>query len=250
MMPSTAGPIAKKVLRQVAKQQQQKAIDLAARRQGRDEMQRIIREAIPSTEASDQSPAFAAYVYVTNWALGLVETIQEMPELRRFMARIAKAEDEYMPSGPPMSPLTRTYFWHWALWDMTVGVKRETLGSILLAVTKAQGFDAIFTNVLAALVESRLGLFVHEGVVNGRVQLRDLGTDEQLPCICPAGHGGTRGELWLGRVLPPPSATGDEHVFVTTPYVILEPGLDGWRAYLARTLPKIGNGDARTPTVP
>ncbi len=185
-------------------------------------MERIFREAVPSPDAHVKSPAFAAYTYVTNWALGLVEALQEVHELRRFMDRMAKAEDEYMPSGPPMSPLTRSYFSSWMLWDMSVGVNRETLGSILLAVARSQGMDSIFVGVLAMLVESRLGLHFHEGVRDDQIQLRELVTDELRACICPAGYDGVAGDLW-------------------TPYVIVNPGVDAWHEYLGRTLCKTGS---------
>lgn len=243
MMPApTAGPIARKIVIALGKLGTQKAVDLAIRRKGTDEMERIHREAVASEGARDESPSFAAYTNVTNWALALVEAIQEMPELRRFMDRIQKAEDEYMPSGPPMSPLTKSFFWSWALWDLTVGVKRETLGSIVLAVARSQGKDPLFVGVLKSLVESSLGLHVHVGITNGRIQLRELVTSELRTCICPSGYDGVPGELWLARVLPASVAFG-EHVVLTTPYVVVNPGVNVWREYLDRTLPKIGVRD-------
>ncbi len=242
-MPSThaTGPIARKILNSVQKLKKKTVVDLAVYRQGRDEMEQLFREAVPSHDAGVQSPSFAAYTYVTNWAIGLVEALQELPELRRFMERMEKAEDEYMPSGPPMSPLTRSYYSSWLLWDMSVGVKRETLGSILLAVARSQGMDSIFVGVLALLVESRLGLHVHEGVRDDQIQLRELVTDELRACICPAGYDGVAGELWLARVLPPPSPVSSEHIVITTPYVIVDPSVDAWRRYLGRTLCKTGS---------
>ncbi len=235
-----AGPIARKIVNALSKPQKQKLVDLAIRRKGADEMERIHREAVASDDARNESPSFAAYTNVTNWALALVEAIQEMPELRRFMDRIQKAEDEYMPSGPPMSPLTKSFFWSWALWDLTVGVKHETLGSIVLAVARSRGMDPSFVDVLSTLVESRLGLHVHAGVANGRIQLRELVTDELRVCSCQAGYDGVAGELWLARVLPASSAEVADHVVVTTPYVIVNPGVEAWRKYLARTLANTG----------
>lgn len=48
-------------------------------------MHRIIDEAIPSSDVGEQIPGFAAYVYVTNWALGVVEAAQDMRELWRTL---------------------------------------------------------------------------------------------------------------------------------------------------------------------
>jgi len=235
---ATVGPIARKILDVLARPRQGKVVALAAVRQGRDEMRRIIDEAIPSEEGGALHPGFAAYLYVTNWALGVVEAIQDLPELARHIDRIAKAEDEYLPEGPPMSPITRSMFCAWSLWDLSVGVKRESLGSILLAVGRAQGIDPLFLSILQALVESSLGLHVHEGVVDGRIRLRELGTQQLRHCVCPSGYAGALGELWLARVLPPPVPALDESIVVTTPYVIKNPDVAVWEQYLDRVLPK------------
>lgn len=41
------------------------------------------------------------------------------------LATIAvKAEDTYMPSGPPKSPLTGSYFFCWVVFDAAVGASR------------------------------------------------------------------------------------------------------------------------------
>ncbi len=243
MSAPAVGPIARKILTSIHELENQKVVDLAARRQGQHETERIFRETFPSDDCSATAPAFAPYAFVTNWALGLVEAMQEMPELRGFMERIQRAEDEYMPSGPPVSPLTQTYFWGWALWDLDV--EHETLGSILLAIARSQGMDGQFVGVLERLVESRLGLHVHEGEQEGRILLRELVTEELRPCICATGYGGVAGELWLARVLPPPSRAVEEHVVVTTPYVIVDPGVSAWRQYLDRILRKTAIADRR-----
>jgi hypothetical protein len=201
----------------------------------------IIDGAIPSSDIGDQYPGFAAYTYVTNWALGIVEAGQDVRELWRHVDRIAKAEEDYQPEGPPWSPITRSMFCAWSLWDLTVGVKRESLGSILVAIGRTARMDPLFLSVLEKLVESRLGLHVHEGITGDRITVRELVTGEVRECICPSGHDGDRGELWLARVLPPPAASLREAVVVTTPYVIQNPGPAGWQTYLDRTLPKIAS---------
>lgn len=67
--------------------------------------------------------------------------------------------------------------------------------------------------------------------------LRELATAAMCHAIVPSGYRGQRGELWYARVLPPPIPGGSEHVVFTTPYVLLEPGIHEWQAYLRRTLP-------------
>jgi hypothetical protein len=97
--------------------------------------------------------------------------------------------------------------------------------------------EPAFLAILERLSESRLGLFVHEGVEEADPVLKERVTGELHHCICPAGYAGHRGELWLARVLPPPAPSMRSLVF-TTPYIILEPDVAAWQHYLERTLPK------------
>ena len=227
MTANDIGPIARKIIAAGRKQQRQQLVDLQAVRGARDQMRRIIDEAIPASDVGEQYPGFAAYIYVTNWALGLVEAAQDMKELWRHVDRIAKADEDYMPEGPPWSPITRSMFNAWSLCDLTVGVKRESLGSILLAIGRTVGMDPLFLGVLEQLVDSRLGLHVHEGIADDRITLRELVTGEVRPCICPSGHEGDRGEVWLARVLPPPAASLQEAIVHDDAVRDREPGIGG-----------------------
>jgi hypothetical protein len=235
------GPIARKIIGAGRKHQQQQVVDLATVRAARDEMPGIIDRSKPTSDIGSAFPGFAAYIYVTNWALGVVEAAQELRDLWRHVDRMAKAEEDYQPEGPPWSPITRSMFCAWSLWDLTAGVKRESVGSILRDIGRVQGMDPLFLGVLEKLVASRLGLHVHEGTSAGIVLLRELVTGELRRCVCPAGYEGESGEVWLARVLPSPTATIAEAVVLTTPYVIKTPGPTGWQAYLDRTLPAIAS---------
>jgi len=60
-------------------------------------------------------------------------------------------------------------------------------------------------------------------------------TEEQVECHVPTGYHGRPGELWYGRILPPISPV-NYHVFLTTPYVLLNFGKEDWTAYLNKSL--------------
>jgi len=51
-----------------------------------------------------------------------------------FVEMVSRAEDLYWPSGPPMSPLTGSYFTSWACFDACVGAANETIGTCIIAV--------------------------------------------------------------------------------------------------------------------
>jgi hypothetical protein len=73
----------------------------------------------------------------------------------------------------------------------------------------------------------------------------ELLTDVRQEAVCSSGYDGTKGELWLARVMPPPVGSPSRAVVVTTPYLVLNPGLDDWMAYLKRTLPKTQRSNTR-----
>jgi len=69
---------------------------------------------------------------------------------------------------------------------------------------------------------SRMGFYIHEGVSEGFVHLRELITQKQIKAIVPSGYMGSQGEIWFARIMPEPFAKlnyGYSVVF-TTPYII------------------------------
>jgi hypothetical protein len=68
---------------------------------------------------------------VQNITSVFAECVSVFPELKSYYKTIGDAEDEYMPDGPPMSPLTRSYFTTWAFFDFRFGGDHETIGTCL-----------------------------------------------------------------------------------------------------------------------
>ena len=60
-------------------------------------------------------PIHAAYAFMQNFTSLFAEDVSQFREMKAWADAVAKAEEEYMPSGPPMSPLTGSYFWMWAI---------------------------------------------------------------------------------------------------------------------------------------
>jgi hypothetical protein len=71
------------------------------------------------------------YVAVQNQVSVMGEQLIVLPELARLSKILADAEDIYLPSGPPMSPLTSSHFFFWSTFDAAVGTHKETLGTCL-----------------------------------------------------------------------------------------------------------------------
>lgn len=162
------------------------------------------------------------------------EQVLGLPEAKPFAKVIAAAEDEYHPAGPPMSPITGTYFFCWSFCDLPVGRAKETTAAATVDVIATLGVDSGLLSAMREFAGSRMGLWTVLGHGEGTTILREGVTNDTRECVVPAGHAGTRGEVWFARVLPAPFPNLPSLVF-TTPYVLQSPATH-WEQYLERTL--------------
>jgi len=192
-------------------------------------------ETIRLGEGEPLDPLHTVYIAVQHAASIFAERVSVLDEFEPYYEIVSKAEDEYMPSAPPMSPLTRSYFTTWAFFDLGFGPYRETLGKCLLDAGTILGFDPKVVDAIKACSDSRMGFYEQVGIKGNRCMLKELITDEQFDCHVPTMYQGRAGELWYGRILPPISPV-NYHVFLTTPYVLLNFGKEDWTAYLKKSL--------------
>ncbi len=231
-------PIADKVIKKMRRRGGATLADLGPLMVGEEDAEELRRTVAGPERLADHHPGHAAYVSAQNQVSVWVEQLAALPETDRLARRVGQAEEEYLPSGPPMSPITTSYFTCWASFDVCAGLGKETFATITMAVGKAFGMDEELVRVIGLMQDSHMGVYVHEGADAGRICLREMVTDRVCKAICPAGYEGRAGELWYARVLPPPLAGFDEHIVFTTPYVLVEPGQRQWQAYFDRTLPE------------
>lgn len=248
--PQPLGPIAQRVLTELRKHRSRKVIDLAEVRQARIDVATQQSSLISPEKLAAYDPAHGIYIYAQNVLSALVENLAGLPTLGKLSQAYGDAEAEYLPSGPPMSPLSRSYFICWAMFDLCAGIRRETLASVAIAAGRSLGMEPALLEVLGRMQASRMGLWVHEGVSGGRVLLRELCTENRCEAVSGSGYQGMPGQIWYVRMMPPPSEVpGANHAVVfTSPYVLVEGGGGGrvvparesaWRAYLERTLPQV-----------
>jgi len=230
-------PIADKLVKKMNRYVRGKVVDLKAVMTGMKNAEDLQKTVATREELADFHPAHAVYVYAQNQVSVMSEQLMALKEMDRFVKLLGKAEDEYMPSGPPMSPLTTSFFTCWAFFDACVGLAEETIGTTTMAVGSAFGMHDELVRVIGLMQDSRMGVFVHEGIDKDTIVLRELVTDRVCRAICPSGYRGQKGELWYIRVLPPPVPGLEEHVVFTTPYLLIKPSEHEWQAYFRRTLP-------------
>lgn len=243
------GPISQKVLSAIRKTQGRKVVDLSLFREARLSAENLDKTVIAEKEMAALDPVHAVYVYAQNKMSVLSEQLGELPELSKVVNAIADAQEEYMPSYPPMSPLTTSYFTCWEFFDLTAGIKRETFGTVIIDACRALGVDESLLTIFELMQDSRMGFYVHESKSGKHVLLRELVTGRKVKAISPAGYLGEPGQIWFIRIMPEPFPElgyGYAVVF-TTPYVVLEITENGrlvrssekeWMEFFERNLPK------------
>lgn len=237
-------PIAKKVLAKMKLNWQRKVVNIKNVVAGRGIAEELQKTIVSRKELADFHPAHAAYAYTQNQVSVISEQLTALKEMALFADIISKAEDLYMPSAPPMSPLTTSYFTCWAFFDACVGAANETIGSTILEVGTFLGMHPELLRLIRLMQDSRMGFYIHRGIKGDVNVLEDLVTAAEYRAIVPAGYKGRKNENWYVRLLPPPMPGGKEHVVFTTPYIVVHPDFADWLAYFRRTFPATaGFGD-------
>ena len=223
------GSVANKIAEKIVSHRSSRTFDLA----------RVHEDQEMLASVTEHDPCFALYAFAQNFASLAAEHISSMSEARGFVRIVGAAEDEYLPSGPPMSPLTNSYFTMWSMFDVRFGRSRETMGSCILRVAEEFDTPAWLMEAVERMQQSRMGFFVHCGSDGGLVQLREVGKQETVSCSVPAGYAGIVGEIWFVRVFPPDGRSCNHHIVFNTPYVVRDYPESAFIDYLARELARM-----------
>ncbi|MBI2567816.1 MAG: hypothetical protein HYV63_12365 [Candidatus Schekmanbacteria bacterium] len=229
------GPVGRRLIQMLRRERGRKVVSFATMAAGAQHARDLQQSAISRDELDKHDPSHGWYVLARHQLSIFIQQTAALRETRCFTDPINDAEDEYMPTGPPMSPLTRSYFFFCSACDLSPKGDGETLASATLDLVREIGTEPHLLAAMDALERSRMGLWVHQGLDGNRVVLRELVTDEEHRCVVPSGYRGRKGEVWLVRVLPP-GAPGLHAVVITTPYVLIRTAPAHWLAYLDRAL--------------
>ena len=235
------GSVADKIAKKILSFRGSKVVDLAAWREGREmALEAGFGDEDPALgKLAGHDPCHAPYIMGQNFASFMAESISGMREAKGYVRTVGDAEDEYLPGGPPMSPLTTSHFTMWALFDVRFGSSRETMGSCILRIAPEFDSPSWLTDTIERMQQSRMGFYVHCGSEGDGVLLREVGTREIVSCTVPAGYIGSAGQIWFVRVLPPPHRLCRHHIVFTTPYVIRDYPERAFVDYLERELARM-----------
>lgn len=238
--PSTHGPIGRKVLLTAKRHMENKVVELAGWREAKIHTAELQQTVISKEKLLQYDPAHALYVYAQNQLSIIIEHLLMLPELKKLTVRMEELDDMYMPSYPPMSPITGSFFFCFSACDVsTGGAKKETLTTVAIDVSRFLDVDPSLIDLYEKFQQSRAGIYRHEGHSGQHILLRELITNQVFSVYSGSGYQGSPGELWYTRLLPPPVAQPgfDYHVAFTTPY-ILRDSEAAWLACLERLLPQ------------
>jgi len=239
VMGTTADKIAEKIVSQL----KSNVVDLSGHRAVRQilEEARLDADGLKNLISKGHDPCHGLYIFAQNFASVLGEQLSEMKETRQFVKIVSNAEDEYQPGGPPLSPLTISYFTMWALFDVLFGQSHETIGTCILRIGQPIEMPPWLLDVIGLMQRSTMGVHVHCGCEGHLVRLRALGSQETRLCHVPSGYAGHPGELWFIRQLPPANALFDYHIVFNTPYILVDVTERMFSDYVAREIERMGS---------
>jgi hypothetical protein len=133
------GPIATKLARDLRRTARKPVVDLAAIR---DLQQVRLGIARAAEEASQLPPNHHAWMRVFHVLGNIAQLALGSSALRKLADRVDAADSEYMPGGPPQSPILDSFFMSWWMADLTVGPVRESMCSVLADVGPMLGMPA------------------------------------------------------------------------------------------------------------
>ncbi len=192
---------------------------------------------IPKMIAKGYDPVHAAYIFVHHITSVFSENVSRLPEMRTYAQEVGSAEEEYMPSGPPMSPLTTSFFSCWAFLDHRIGKTTDTLAGCLIEANDSICMNPDQLEALRRMSQSRMGIYEHKGMEDNHVRLRELITDKEFVCHSGLGYRGKKGELWFVLLLPPlVPELATYHIVFTTPYVLIGATKKDWIDFIRRNI--------------
>jgi hypothetical protein len=174
------GATADKIAGKIASQLKSAVVNLSSVREVRQIFAeaRLDADGLSKLLSKGHDPCHAVYIFAQNFASVLSEQLSEMKETRQFVKIVDEAEDEYLPGGPPLSPLTVSYFTMWALFDVLFGQSHETIGTCILRIGQMIEMPPWLLDVIGLMQRSTMGVHVHCGCEGRLVRLRALGSQE------------------------------------------------------------------------
>jgi len=229
------GPLGKKLLQELRKSPRGNVIDMQTVRDARRFRSEL------ATHQQDMEAVLSPHHVTLMTAFAILsrlgQALLHSRTLHKLAERIENADDEFMPGGPPSSPILDSAFMSWAFMDLGAGPRRESLFGILADIGPALELPQALCDTARLLAQSRLGIYRVKEVGPHRVQLVDLCSGAQGQSKLPQDLA-SRDPLWLARILVPDPETPEDWIVWGTPYALLDDDAEAdWCAYFERIEP-------------
>jgi len=199
-----------------------------------DRLEVIGKDLLAEIEKLGFDPNHRVYTDYQN----LLSVFEEAVTIHRDLKFYRKKESifyrDYMPSYPPMSPITSAYYAYWVSCDFQFGKDNETINTIFSDVGKAEDFEEMIFKIGSNLHDSHMKFYRHMGCQDGLIMLKDIMSDKMYLCKSNSGYEGSVGEIWFVRIVPNLDKVHDYYIIMTTPYVILRNSEDDWILFFNR----------------
>ena len=216
--------ISQKIKKELLKGRNSKIIDIEAIQEGASLAKEVLTYSSKNKKISESiDPLNKLYFEITNYLGGIVEIFNGLNAFRKVANKMQKGRDDYMPSYPPMSPISKSYYVAWELYDMQLGIEKETLASIILD-TLSLHKDVVnveLIKIIKYITQTKMGIFEVCEKNKKLILLKELISEEEFWAISSSGYEGAVGQLWYARRMPTIFGYYDYSVIVTTPYVLL-----------------------------
>jgi hypothetical protein len=189
-----------------------------------------------SANAKPGDPSFHAYAAANNVANEFASQALDILELIPFNNQLADLQEEYMPSYPPMSPVTSAFFAGWMVLDARDPYSALTLGELFTHHLQHEGKSECLRKAMVELNNSFCSFYEVTDVGVDGVTLWDIAGKQEIQCWNSSGYPGRRGEVWYVRVVPPCVKGSNRSVTVCTPYVFRDGYRRTWEDFFQRRL--------------
>lgn len=173
---------------------------------------------------NDVLPFFGHYLVVTRAAVQLLGA-PAFDALTRFHDQI---EDEYMPGGPPQSPVYDSFAMQFVLSAVPQGIANETPYSVLARLLLRDPSRARLQSMAQSLADSRFDLYRVKGASSHTAEIESVRGGGTLS-VGLTGPFLRIGDFGLMRVLQ-----FDDRSFIADSPYLLNASEGDWRQYLAR----------------
>ncbi len=224
--------ISKKILSEYKKGRLDHVLDFSELKATKEKIKKIGTRA-KELEVGFSDPSHNMYLLVQNLLSFFSEEISVLDEFTEYYDLIVEQDEVYMPSYPPTSPVTGSYYTFWCFCDFSFGKHKETITTIFYDLVSVNKFDDLLIKAVENLNASCMRFYKHLGFENDLIILEDIMTNEKYSCLSTSEYIGVKEEIWFVRMVPNLDDQYNYQLVLTTPYVIRNSEKD-WLEFFAR----------------